>query len=150
MIIVTQLPFVATLVISFMNWNALYPDDRGLRRARQLQDGVHRPDLRDVDLHHDPAHRRPWCWSAWCSGWALALLLDRKFRGRGLVRTMLIAPFLIVPVAAALLWKHALYNPEYGLLNGTLTWVWKLFGCDSPPQPDWITDTPHAGDRWSR
>src|SRR3954451_16449500 len=29
MIIVTQLPFVATLVISFMNWNAYYPDERG-------------------------------------------------------------------------------------------------------------------------
>src|SRR4051794_37755760 len=29
MIIVTQLPFVVTLVISFMNWNAYYPDERG-------------------------------------------------------------------------------------------------------------------------
>ena len=29
MIIVTQLPFVATLVISFMNWNAYYPDEVG-------------------------------------------------------------------------------------------------------------------------
>ena len=29
MIIVTQLPFVGTLIISFMNWNAYYPDDIG-------------------------------------------------------------------------------------------------------------------------
>src|SRR5882724_1931102 len=29
MIVVTQLPFVATLVISFMNWNAYYPDEVG-------------------------------------------------------------------------------------------------------------------------
>ena len=29
MIIVTQLPFLATLVISFMDWNAYYPDERG-------------------------------------------------------------------------------------------------------------------------
>jgi sorbitol/mannitol transport system permease protein len=48
---------------------------------------------------------------------------------------MMIAPFLIVPVAAALLWKHAIYNPVYGLLNGILTW----FG---GPQPDWITQFP--------
>ena len=27
-IILTQLPFVATLVISFMDWNAYYPDER--------------------------------------------------------------------------------------------------------------------------
>src|SRR5919108_4788616 len=29
LIIVTQLPFVGTLVISFMNWNAYYPDEVG-------------------------------------------------------------------------------------------------------------------------
>jgi sorbitol/mannitol transport system permease protein len=75
-------------------------------------------------------------------GMGIALLLDRKFRGRGVVRTMMITPFLIVPVAAALLWKHALFNPEYGLLNGTLTWIWGLFGSDNPPQPDWITTAP--------
>ncbi|MFD9204573.1 carbohydrate ABC transporter permease, partial [Streptomyces anthocyanicus] len=68
-------------------------------------------------------------------GLGLALLLDRKFRGRGLVRTLLIAPFLVVPVAAALLWKHVLYNPEYGLLNGLLHYV-------GGPQPDWISNTP--------
>ncbi|NED79631.1 sugar ABC transporter permease, partial [Streptomyces sp. SID11233] len=64
-------------------------------------------------------------------GLCLALLLDRKFPGRGFVRTLLIAPFLLVPVAAALLWKHVLYNPEYGLFNGLLHWV----GGDSAPQP---------------
>jgi sorbitol/mannitol transport system permease protein len=51
------------------------------------------------------------------------------------VRTLLIAPFLLVPVAAALLWKHVLYNPEYGLLNGLLHYV-------GGPQPDWISNTP--------
>jgi sorbitol/mannitol transport system permease protein len=58
------------------------------------------------------------------------------------VRTLLIAPFLVVPVAAALLWKHVLYNPEYGLLNGVLSWVWGLFGGAAPPQPDWISTMP--------
>ena len=51
---------------------------------------------------------------------------------------MMIAPFLVVPVAAALLWKHAMYNPEYGLFNGLLT---QFFGAGAP-QPDWITDFP--------
>jgi sorbitol/mannitol transport system permease protein len=68
----------------------------------------------------------------------IALLLDRTFRGRGIVRTMMITPFLVVPVAAALVWKHALYNPEYGLFNGVLTW---LFGANAP-QPDWISTMP--------
>jgi sorbitol/mannitol transport system permease protein len=69
------------------------------------------------------------------------VLLDRKFRGRGLARTLLIAPFLVMPVASALLWKHALYNPEYGLLNGLLNGVFKLFGANAP-QPDWISSHP--------
>ena len=29
MIVVTQLPFVVTIVVSFMDWNAYYPDERG-------------------------------------------------------------------------------------------------------------------------
>jgi sorbitol/mannitol transport system permease protein len=75
-------------------------------------------------------------------GLGIALLLDRKFRGRAAVRTMMIAPFLVVPVAAALIWKHALYNAEYGLFNGVLTGVWRLFGSHHPPQPDWISSIP--------
>jgi sorbitol/mannitol transport system permease protein len=55
---------------------------------------------------------------------------------------MMIAPFLVVPIAAALLWKHALFNPNYGLLNGGLTWLWSLFGSDNPPQPDWLSTAP--------
>jgi sorbitol/mannitol transport system permease protein len=75
-------------------------------------------------------------------GLGIALLLDRSFFGRGMVRTLMIAPFLIVPVAAALLWKHAIFNPEYGLLNGLLTDIWSWFGSNNPPQPDWITASP--------
>ncbi len=75
-------------------------------------------------------------------GLGMAVLLDRKFVGRGLARTLLIAPFLVMPVAAALLWKHALYNPDYGLINGTLNWVWQLFGAEEGPVVDWISTFP--------
>ena len=44
-----------------------------------------------------------------------------------------------MPVAAALLWKHAIYNPEYGLLNGTLNAVWRLFGAEEGPTVDWVS-----------
>jgi sorbitol/mannitol transport system permease protein len=68
--------------------------------------------------------------------------LDRQFPGRGLARTLLIAPFLVMPVAAALLWKHAIYNPDYGLLNGTLNAIWRLFGAQQGPTVDWVSDMP--------
>ena len=125
MIIVTQLPFVVTLVISFMNWNAYYPDERGfagLDNYRRVFTDANMRDAIVVTIMLTVVGRAA---SAWSSGCCIALLLDRKFRGRGVVRTMMITPFLIVPVAAALLWKHALYNPEYGLFNGVLTWIWQ-------------------------
>jgi sorbitol/mannitol transport system permease protein len=75
-------------------------------------------------------------------GLGLALLLDRRFLGRGLARTLLIAPFLVMPVAAALLWKHAIYNPDYGLLNGTLNAIYRLFGADNGPTVDWVSTFP--------
>ncbi|MEO5983733.1 MAG: sugar ABC transporter permease [Pedococcus sp.] len=136
-IIMTQLPFAATLVISFMNWNAYYPDERGFTGfdnfARVFTDTNTRQAVFVTILLTVSV-----VLLSLLLGLGIALLLDRKFRGQGIVRTMMITPFLIVPVAAALLWKHALYNPEYGLFNGLLKTV---FG-ENAPQPDWITNNP--------
>jgi sorbitol/mannitol transport system permease protein len=137
LIIVTQLPFVGTLVISFMNWNAYYPDEVGFagfdNYRRVLTDVTTRDSIITTIVLTVSV-----VLVSLVLGLVIALLLDRAFRGRGIVRTMMITPFLVVPVAAALLWKHALYNPEYGLFNGVLTW---LFG-ESAPQPDWISTMP--------
>jgi sorbitol/mannitol transport system permease protein len=140
-IVVTQLPFVATLVISFMNWNAYYPDEIGFAGFDNYVSVLTDVTIRDSIITTIVLTVVVVLVSL-VLGMVIALLLDRKFRGRGIVRTMMITPFLIVPVAAALVWKHALYNPEYGLLNGALTWIWALFGSDNPPQPDWISQAP--------
>jgi sorbitol/mannitol transport system permease protein len=139
MILLTQLPFVATLVISFMNWNAYYPNERGFagfaNYGRVLTDVATRNAIIvTIELTVVVVL------VSLVLGLLIALLLDRKFLGRGAVRTMMITPFLIVPVAAALLWKHAMFNPTYGLINGVLTW---LFGANAP-QPDWISTFPLA------
>jgi sorbitol/mannitol transport system permease protein len=140
-IIVTQLPFVITLIVSFMNWNAYYPNERGFAGL-----GNYASVLTDVNMRQailtTVILTVVVVLISLLLGMGIALLLDQKFRGRGVVRTMMITPFLVVPVAAALLWKHALFNPEYGLLNGTLTALWRLFGSDNAPQPDWITSAP--------
>ncbi|MGX1759255.1 carbohydrate ABC transporter permease [Streptomyces lydicus] len=143
LVVVTQLPFLATVVISFTRWNALAPDNRGFAALDNYR-----------SVFTDPAMRASVGTTVLLTvtvvlvslllGLGLALLLDRGFRGRGIVRTLLITPFLVVPVASALLWKHALYNASYGLLNGSLTWIWRLFGSEHPPQPDWMTDSPLA------
>lgn len=48
-------------------------------------------------------------------GLAVAMLIDRPFRGRGIVRVMLISPFFIMPTVSALIWKNMMMNPIYGL-----------------------------------
>jgi sorbitol/mannitol transport system permease protein len=141
MIIVTQLPFVVTLVVSFMRWNALYPNDKGFAGISNFKTAVTDPNIR-TSILNTIFYTVVVVLVSLVLGMLAALLLDRTFFGRGIVRTLMIAPFLVVPVAAALLWKHAIFNPEYGLLNGLLTDIWSWFGSNNPPQPDWITATP--------
>ncbi|MDH6136871.1 sorbitol/mannitol transport system permease protein [Kitasatospora sp. MAA4] len=141
MIVVTQLPFVGTLVISFMRWNALDPGNRGFGGLTNYTAAFEDPALRS-SIETTVLLTAAVVLVSLLLGLVLALLLDRRFRGRGIVRTMLITPFLVVPAASALLWKHAIYNASYGLLNGTLTWLWSLFGSAHAPQPDWLSTTP--------
>jgi len=48
-------------------------------------------------------------------GILLALLVNEPFFGRGLVRVLLISPFFVMPTVNALLWKHMMMNPVYGV-----------------------------------
>jgi sorbitol/mannitol transport system permease protein len=68
-------------------------------------------------------------------GVALALLIDDPFPGRGLVRVLLISPFFVMPTVNALLWKHMMMNPIYGVFAQ----VSIFFGM---PPIDWLTDLP--------
>ena len=68
-------------------------------------------------------------------GTGLALLIDEPFPGRGLVRVLLISPFFVMPTVNALLWKHMMMNPIYGVLAQ----VWLFFGL----QPiNWLEELP--------
>jgi len=68
-------------------------------------------------------------------GVLLALLVNEAFPGRGLVRVLLISPFFVMPTANALLWKHMMMNPVYGVLA-------QVAGFFGLPPVDWLTDWP--------
>src|SRR5699024_10147679 len=136
-IIVTQIAFAITIIISFMNWNAAYPDDIGFGTVDNYVTVFTDADLLRAVLVTVSLTVAVVLVSA-LLGLGIALLLDRKFIGRGFVRTLLITPFLVVPVAAALLFKHAILHPSYGLLGGLLTTV---FG-ENAPQPDLMSSAP--------
>jgi multiple sugar transport system permease protein len=52
-------------------------------------------------------------------GFVAALLLHQSFRGRALVRTVTLLPWIIPGVVVALIWEF-IYQPNYGLLNDAL------------------------------
>ncbi|NKJ39717.1 sugar ABC transporter permease [Rhizobium sp. SG570] len=49
-----------------------------------------------------------------------ALLLNQEFKGRGMLRALMILPWALPTVVNATLWR-LIYNPEYGALNAALT-----------------------------
>ena len=68
-------------------------------------------------------------------GLALAVLVDHRFPGRGIVRLMLISPFFIMPTVNALLWKNMFMNPVYGLFA-------VLFDAVGLEPVDWLAEFP--------
>ena len=52
-------------------------------------------------------------------GLGLAVMLNRKMRGRGLYRVLLIVPWAVPAFVAAFGWKF-LFNPRFGLINQVL------------------------------
>jgi len=52
-------------------------------------------------------------------GLITALLLNRSFRGRGLVRGLILLPWVMPGVVAALMWGW-MYNPDVGVINDLL------------------------------
>jgi multiple sugar transport system permease protein/sorbitol/mannitol transport system permease protein len=55
-------------------------------------------------------------------GLGLALLFRQNFRGRGVMRTLMILPMVITPAVVGMFWK-LLYDPNYGVYNYALTAV---------------------------
>jgi sorbitol/mannitol transport system permease protein len=133
-IVVTQLPFLVTLVYSFFSWNLLRPGSREFafleNYGEVLGDSATRKALVVTVLLTAGA-----VLASVLLGLACALLVDRKFLCRGVVRTLLIAPFLIMPAAAALLWKTTMLHPVFGMIN----WVLGPLGVG---EVDWASEFP--------
>lgn len=121
-ILVTQIPFVMNLWYSLTEWKITPPTPRAFTGFENY-----------VTLFTNTFFRS----AVWITvvmtvgavalsvllGLGIALLLDREFFGRGLVRTLLITPFLIMPVVAGLIWKTQIFHSLYGVLNWLITAV---------------------------
>jgi sorbitol/mannitol transport system permease protein len=127
-------PLAMTLYFSFVNYNLMQPGERTFAGIENFHYFITDPDF------------WPATWNTLLLigsvivitvvfGVLLALLVNEPFPGRGIVRVLLISPFFVMPAVNALLWKHMMMNPIYGVLAD----VWRAFGA----QPvDWLTDVP--------
>jgi len=134
MIVVTQVPFVFTLYYSTQSWNLVRPGSRHFNGLQNYADVFRDNQFWSVTLNTIIMIVGTVIISV-ILGLLLALLLDRTFIGRGVVRTLLITPFLVTPVAAALIWKTEMLDPVFGLVN----FVLKPFGAG---QTDWVSKFP--------
>jgi sorbitol/mannitol transport system permease protein len=135
-IIVTQIPFILTLWYSLQSWNLVRPGSQEFVWFANYADVFADSQFRTVALN-TVIMTLGSVLIAVALGLLLALLLNRQFAGRGVVRTLLITPFLITPVAATLLWKTVLLDPTLGLINFVLS----PFGASGT---EWISSYPLA------
>ncbi len=116
MILLTQVPFVMSIYYSLTDWKVVPPEPRnyiGLDNYNNLLHNHFFGDAVVVSLKLTVFG----VLGAIILGTGFALLLDRKFFGQGLVRTLLITPFLLMPVVVGLIWKNQMFHGLYGVLN---------------------------------
>lgn len=115
-VFVTQIPFLFTLFYSLTEWRLDTPDPRefiGFDNYAGLPDDVFFRDAAWVSVKMTVMA----VLLSLMVGTGLAVLLDRKFFGQGFVRTLLITPFLVMPVVAGFIWKTQMFNATFGVIN---------------------------------
>ena len=133
-IVLTQIPFLVTIGYSTIRWNLLYPQDRAFVGPGQLHVGVLLGRPVAVDQGRRSSSRVSRSVGAMLCGLGFALLLNRAFRGRAVARTLMITPFLIMPAAAALIWKYSMFDTNIGMIN----WALRSLGL---PEVAWSTES---------
>jgi sorbitol/mannitol transport system permease protein len=142
-------PLAMTIYFSFLRYNLLDPNTAcSLLHPGQLMDAENRCLAGFSNYTYfmtDPAFYQAMGNSLILVGWVLgisvvfgtllALLLDQPFFGQGIVRIMMIAPFLVMPTVSALVWKNMMLNP----VSGLIAWLFKLFGATPI---DWFAHYP--------
>jgi sorbitol/mannitol transport system permease protein len=135
-VVVTQIPFLLTVWYSLQSWNLLHPGTKhyvGFHNYRLIfSDHIFRTAVVNTVVFTVA----PVILSI-VIGTGIALLLDRRVFGRGVLRTLIVSPFLVMPAAAALVWKFTILDPVFGILNYFL----KPFGVH---KVDWINSHSQA------
>ena len=133
-ILVTQIPFLVTIWFSLQKWNLLRPDNSRFNGIQNYLD-LFRTDEFVSAFYNTVILTFSAVTLSLVVGLFFAELVNHRFFGRGIVRTMLITPFLVMPVVAALGWKNMMFHPVFGVIDWVIT---SLGG----PRIDWFAEYP--------
>ena len=123
LILTTQVPFVMTIYYSFFRYNLVEPDRRPFIGFANYAGLLTDPNNLRVLLNSIVLTAGTLVLTLILGG-GLALLLNRVFAGRALVRSLLMSSFLVMPLVTAVLFKNMLLNPLFGFMS----WLVQLFG----------------------
>ena len=127
-------PLVMTIYFSVIRYNLMQPEETGFAGLENFEYFLTDPSF-SVAVVNTLLLLGSVILITVLFGIGIALLIDSPFPGRGVVRLLLISPFFVMPTVNALLWKHMMMNPIYGVLAQ----VWLFFGATPV---DWLTDFP--------
>ena len=127
-------PLLMTLYFSVIRYNLLQPDVTGFAGFENYEFFVTDPSF-STSVINTLVLLGSVVLCSVVMGIGIALLIDAPFPGRGIVRILLISPFFVMPTVNALLWKHMMMNPIYGVLAQ----VWLFFGAEPI---NWLSDYP--------
>src|SRR5215813_3569300 len=134
-IIVTQLPFVITVWYSLLRWNLLRPESIQFAGLDNYLFVLTADPIFPFALINTVILTAGSVLASLVVGLLFAELVNHRYPGRGIVRTMFITPFLIMPVVSALTWKNMMLNPVFGVIDYLMQLV-KL------PAVDWLAQFP--------
>ncbi|SHN33899.1 carbohydrate ABC transporter permease [Gracilibacillus kekensis] len=135
LIIATQIPFIVTIYYSFQEWNLMRPD-KGVTFTwfTNFIKALSAPSFYEVAMNTLILTTSVLMICFVC-GLLLALLMNRNFVGKGIVRTMFISPFFVMPTVSGIIWKTMVYNPSFGFS----AYFANVFGV---APYDWFTQNP--------
>ncbi len=118
--VVTQVPFILTLVYSTLRWNLARPDlpvkFYGFKNYWYF---LRIQDWSDIPVFYSIVWQTiliTVCALALCTivGFLLALLLDNVIPGVNVARTLILGPFFVMSTASGVIWKTTILNTTFG------------------------------------
>lgn len=129
-VVMMVFPVAYTLFLSFTNWNLTSGASLRVVWLRSFERVMKEPRFTEALL-------RTFSFTAMAVaaetvlGLALALLLNREFKGKGLVKLFLLLPLVATPVAIGIVW-NLFFDPTIGLAN----WLLTILGL---PKSAWVS-----------